>query len=117
MKASIFKQLSVAINAAEHEIHHTVLPINNCIHCVCSCAFQSLNSLSGLSDECIENNIFIENSNNCAVIVFACRITWQKQNAMALYIGTSPGWKNQTFSNKEFRLQFHFCRHVVKSRW
>ena len=44
-----FTQLSVFINAADREIHHAVLEKNYGIHCLSSCTFWILSSLSGLS--------------------------------------------------------------------
>lgn len=49
MCVSIFTQLSVVINTADHGIHHTVLGKKYHIHCLSSSTLPSLSSLSGFS--------------------------------------------------------------------
>ena len=105
LQVSIFKQLSVAINAADHEIHHTVLPktvsftVSAAVHFIVWVPFLGYQT----------SVLKITSSLKIQTIVLST--PWhvnslrQKQKTMALYIGTSHGWK----MSKEFRLQFHFC--------
>jgi len=111
VQVSIFKQLSVAINAADCEIHHTVLPKT-----IAFTVSAAVYSLSGLSDECIE-----ETSSLKIQTILLSKPWHQKHLTKTKHNGTIyrnlPWMKNQTFLNKEFRLQFHFCRHVLNPRW